>query len=96
MREVALQFLWTRLFLKLCHTSGIISNYLHNFSFLSKLLTAVLTHHLGWVSTVAPGDHPVNTLSQVPQVSAEHASLVCVCGICSPAVHFNGESHMLH
>ncbi|XP_037782391.1 uncharacterized protein LOC119578829 isoform X2 [Penaeus monodon] len=44
--------------------------------FLSKLLTAVLTHHLGWVSTVAPGDHPVNTLSQVPQVSAEHASLV--------------------
>ncbi|XP_069949880.1 folliculin-interacting protein 1-like isoform X3 [Cherax quadricarinatus] len=25
--------------------------------FVSKLLTAVLTHHLGWVSTVTPGDH---------------------------------------
>ncbi|XP_042238034.1 uncharacterized protein LOC121876739 [Homarus americanus] len=29
--------------------------------FVSKLLTAVLTHHLGWVSTVAPGDHVVCT-----------------------------------
>ncbi|XP_050694259.1 uncharacterized protein LOC126984571 [Eriocheir sinensis] len=27
--------------------------------FVSKLLTAVLTHHLGWVSTVAPHDPPV-------------------------------------
>lgn len=45
--------------------------------FVSKLLTAVLTHHLGWVSTVAPGDHPASSsTSQVPQVSTEQASLV--------------------
>ena len=27
-----------------------------SFSFVSKLLTAVLTYHLGWVATVAPGE----------------------------------------
>ncbi|XP_045107449.1 uncharacterized protein LOC123502264 [Portunus trituberculatus] len=30
----------------------------HTNFFVSKLLTAVLTHHLGWVSTVAPSDPP--------------------------------------
>ncbi|XP_064119888.1 uncharacterized protein LOC135224626 [Macrobrachium nipponense] len=29
----------------------------HTNFFVSKLLTAVLTHHLGWVSTVVPGDY---------------------------------------
>ncbi|KAK7057030.1 hypothetical protein SK128_000545 [Halocaridina rubra] len=38
--------------------------------FVSKLLTAVLTHHLGWVSTVAPGD----SLPQSPSSTSSSRS----------------------
>lgn len=53
------------------------------YSFVSKLLTAVLTNHLGWVSTVAPGDHqtpaPIHpSFSTASQTSWVSTFLFCV------------------
>ncbi|XP_071514108.1 uncharacterized protein [Panulirus ornatus] len=44
--------------------------------FVSKLLTAALTYHLGWVSTVAPGDHRVSTPTISTLSTAAQASWV--------------------
>jgi hypothetical protein len=48
------------------------------FSFVSTLVTAVLTHHLGWVATVLPGKMAPHHITKKPctgQLVSAHFNL---------------------
>jgi len=47
------------------------------FSFVSTLVTAVLTHHLGWVATILPGKMAPHHMSKKPcteQLVSSHSN----------------------
>lgn len=51
------------------------------YSFVSTLVTAVLTHHLGWVATVLPGKMSLPHFSKKPS-AIQLVSIHCVVGKC--------------